>query len=57
MFTSWSSTTQDLIASKATGITTREQFIEILNKSTVTAKETLAYLRLSYETKCKKLLL
>ena len=57
MFTSWSSTTQDLIASKATGITTREQFMEILNKSTVTAKETLAYLRLSYETKCKKLLL
>ena len=29
-FTSWSSTTQDLIASKATGITTREQFMEIL---------------------------
>ena len=57
MFSSWSSISQDLVACQTSGLTTREQFMEILSKSNGPAKETLAYLRLSYETKCKKMLL
>jgi exosome complex component RRP46 len=56
MFLSWCNTTQTTIASKMSGVTTREQYMEILDKSIVPAKEILAYLRLSYETKCTKML-
>ena len=54
VFSSWSSTTNGLVASVVSGTTTQEQYLRVLNFSLPEAKKMLAYLRLTYESKCKK---
>ena len=54
VISSWSSKTNGLVASVVYGVTTQEQYLRVLNFSLPEAKKMLAYMRLTYEAKCKK---